>query len=395
VQRVDATPIVAGQLFACIVTMPTPPTARYAGDPIWVEATAGATLVRGAVFWYQDYDEQTLAPQGEPHWRVHFNLPRAGTWEIRVQTSPPLQVTVADGATRRGFVRTAGGGFVYDDGTPFIPIGLNLGWSTSPGVQVLADYRQWFDAFAANGGNACRIWMASWSFGIEWRDTPLGDYTARLRQAWLLDRVLALAAERGIVVMVTLLNHGAFSTSTNPEWDDNPYNQRNGGPLANPAKPQAAAIGVANERMHLVMAQVLGDRGVDGFVFRGDDGLDEITLATTTSILSIGDGTIESDRIGPADFGLSPAPISALVGGDANENSRITRAIFAGERGAPRDAVLLNAAAAIAAYEGDLKSDIHERLQTALIRATDAVDTGKASALLNQWATLTQNLASN
>jgi len=167
------------------------------------------------------------------------------------------------------------------------------------------------------------------------------------------------------------------------------------GPLANPAKPQAAAIGVANERMHLVMAQVLGDRGVDGFVFRGDDGLDEITLATTTSVLSIGDGTIESDRIGPADFGLSSAPISALVGGDANENARITRAIFTGERGAPRDAVLLNAAAAIAAYEGDLKSDIHERLQMGLKRATDAVDTGKATTLLNQWATLTQNLASN
>jgi anthranilate phosphoribosyltransferase len=167
------------------------------------------------------------------------------------------------------------------------------------------------------------------------------------------------------------------------------------GPLANPAKPQAAAIGVANERMHLVMAQVLGDRGVDGFVFRGDDGLDEITLATTTSVLSIGDGSIESDRIEPGDFGLSPAPISALVGGDANENARITRAIFDGERGAPRDAVLLNAAAAIAAYEGDLKSDIHQRLQTALMRATDAVDTGKATTLLNQWATLTQNLASN
>ena len=79
------------------------------------------------------------------------------------------------------------------------------------------------------------------------------------------------------------------------------------GPLANPAKPKAAAIGVANERMHLVMAQVLGDRGVDGFVFRGDDGLDEITLATTTSVLSIGGGTIASDRIEPADFGLSAA----------------------------------------------------------------------------------------
>jgi len=53
------------------------------------------------------------------------------------------------------------------------------------------------------------------------------------------------------------------------------------GPLANPAKPKSAAIGVANDRMHLVMAQVLGDRGVDGFVFRGDDGLDELSLGAS------------------------------------------------------------------------------------------------------------------
>ena len=167
------------------------------------------------------------------------------------------------------------------------------------------------------------------------------------------------------------------------------------GPLANPAKPQAAAIGVANERMHLVMAQVLGDRGVDGFVFRGDDGLDEITLATTTSVLSIGNGRIASDRIDASDFGLDSAPISALVGGDAQENSRITRAVFAGERGAPRDAVLLNAAAAIAAYEGELNLDIHLRLQAGLNRATDAIDSGQASELLAKWAKLTQDLASN
>ena len=166
------------------------------------------------------------------------------------------------------------------------------------------------------------------------------------------------------------------------------------GPLANPAKPKAAAIGVANDRMHLVMAQVLGDRGVDGFVFRGDDGFDEITLATTTSVLSIGNCTISSDRIEPSDFDLDSAPISALVGGEAEENARITRAIFAGEHGAPRDAVLLNAAAAIAAFDGDLDSDIHQRLQAALKRAATAVDTGKATALLNHWATLTQNLAS-
>ena len=167
------------------------------------------------------------------------------------------------------------------------------------------------------------------------------------------------------------------------------------GPLANPAKPKAAAIGVANERMHLVMAQVLAEKGCDGFVFRGDDGLDEITLATTTSVLSIGNAEIKSDRIDAKDFGMQNAPIEAIVGGDATENARISRAIFAGERGAPRDAVLLNAAAAIAAFEGDMQSDVKERLTVGLERAVRAVDSGAALALLDKWAALTQEISAS
>jgi anthranilate phosphoribosyltransferase len=167
------------------------------------------------------------------------------------------------------------------------------------------------------------------------------------------------------------------------------------GPLANPAKPKAAAIGVANDRMHLVMAQVLAERGVEGFVFRGDDGLDEITLATTTSVLTIGNGEISSDRIDAKDFSLANAPISALVGGDAQENARITKAIFAGERGAPRDAVLLNAAAAIAAFDGEFELSLHERLGKSLKKATESIDAGKANSLLDQWVLLSNKLATN
>ena len=165
------------------------------------------------------------------------------------------------------------------------------------------------------------------------------------------------------------------------------------GPLANPAQPKAAAIGVANERMHLVMAQVLAAKGCDGFVFRGDDGLDEITLATTTSILIIGEGEIKSDRIDAKDFGIANAPLEAIVGGDAADNAEISRAIFKGERGAPRDAVLLNAAAAIAAFEGNFNQDIRTRLSDGLIRASAAVDSGAATDLLNRWAALTQEIS--
>lgn len=165
------------------------------------------------------------------------------------------------------------------------------------------------------------------------------------------------------------------------------------GPLANPAQPKAAAIGVANERMHLLMAQVLVDRGVDGFVFRGDDGLDEITLATTTSVLTIGDGKIVSGLIDPLDFGIQRAPIAALVGGDATNNARITTEIFAGEKGAPRDAVVLNAAAAIAAYEARFDLTLHQRMTLGISRAIQAIDSGAASRLVSQWALLTQKLA--
>jgi len=164
------------------------------------------------------------------------------------------------------------------------------------------------------------------------------------------------------------------------------------GPMANPAKPKAAAIGVANERMHLVMAEVLSARGVDGFVFRGDDGLDEITLATTTTVLTIGSGEMRGERIDPLDFEIKRAPISDLVGGDATENARITMAIFAGEKGAPRDAVVLNAAAAIAAYEARFDLNLHQRMALGISRAVDAIDSGAATRLVSQWAELTQKL---
>ena len=165
------------------------------------------------------------------------------------------------------------------------------------------------------------------------------------------------------------------------------------GPLANPAKPKAAAIGVANDRMHLLMAEVLAAKGVDGFVFRGDDGLDEISLATSSSVLTIGHGEISSDLIDPSDFGITKAPITELVGGDAEFNAGVTRSIFNGERGAPRDAVALNAAAAIAAYKGDFAKSLAERLRDGYADAIKAIDTGAATALLANWVKVSQRLA--
>ena len=100
--------------------------------------------------------------------------------------------------------------------------------------------------------------MSAWAFGIEWKDTGLGDYSGRMKQAWLLDQVFKLAEQRGVYIMLTLLNHGAFSTSVNPEWNDNPYNAANGGPLKEPrlfvrnaqarSRAEAAGLEVVEDR---------------------------------------------------------------------------------------------------------------------------------------------------
>ncbi len=165
------------------------------------------------------------------------------------------------------------------------------------------------------------------------------------------------------------------------------------GPLANPAKPQAAAIGVANDRMLPIMAQVLADRGLDGFLFRGDDGLDEITLTTSTTVLTIGNKEVESSKIDPTDFGISYSSLSDLQGGNASENARIAKAIFAGEHGAPRDAIVLNAASAIAAFNGDFSKPPIERISAGVLAASRAIDSGAANQLLARWIELSQKLA--
>ena len=109
----------------------------------------------------------------------------------------------------------------FDDGTLFTPIGSNIAWWNS---DPLTDYVRWLDHFTANGGNTIRVWMASWAFGIEWSDTPLGDYANRQYKAWLLDQLFQMAADRGIYIILALNNHGQFSTTVNPEWARNPYN---------------------------------------------------------------------------------------------------------------------------------------------------------------------------
>jgi anthranilate phosphoribosyltransferase len=156
------------------------------------------------------------------------------------------------------------------------------------------------------------------------------------------------------------------------------------GPLANPARPAAQAVGVADAKMAAIIAEVLARRGVDGFVFRGDDGLDELTTTTTSSVWSVVDGALSEHRLDPEELGLPRSSSADLQGGDAAYNADVVRRVVGGEAGPVRDAVLLNAAAAIAAYHVS-GAPVVERVAEGLRRAAGAVDSGAAGAKLAEW----------
>jgi len=156
------------------------------------------------------------------------------------------------------------------------------------------------------------------------------------------------------------------------------------GPLANPTRPAAQAVGCADPRMAPVMAGVFAARGVDAWVFRGDDGLDELTTTTTSSVWTVHGGEVSTTTVDPAALGLAPSTTDALRGGDATHNAEVVRRLLAGETGAVRDAVLLNAGAALAVHAAD-DGDVATRLTAGFERARAAVDDGAAAAVLQGW----------
>jgi anthranilate phosphoribosyltransferase len=157
------------------------------------------------------------------------------------------------------------------------------------------------------------------------------------------------------------------------------------GPLTNPARVTASAIGCADRRMAPVMAAVLAGRGDTALVFRGDDGLDELTTTTTSSVWVAAGGTVTETALDPRDFGIAPVPGEALRGGDRVHNAAVVRALLSGEGGPVRDAVLLNAAAAIAAFDGFEANSLAEGITAGFADAAESVDSGAAGDLLKRW----------
>jgi anthranilate phosphoribosyltransferase len=165
------------------------------------------------------------------------------------------------------------------------------------------------------------------------------------------------------------------------------------GPLTNPARVPAAAIGCADARMAPVMAAVLAARGDTAIVFRGDDGLDELTTTTTSSAWVAAEGTVVPATVDPAALGIDPVPPEALRGADRAFNAAVLRDVLSGGAAGVRDVVLLNAAAAIAAYDGLTAERLHDALARGLRLAAESVDSGAAAQVLDRWVASSRNAA--
>jgi anthranilate phosphoribosyltransferase len=156
------------------------------------------------------------------------------------------------------------------------------------------------------------------------------------------------------------------------------------GPLTNPARVRAQAVGVADPRMAPVVAAVFAERGNSSLVFRGDDGLDELTTTSTSRVWIVRDGKVTEETFDPRDVGIELVPVEALRGGDPSFNAEVARRLLDGETGPVRDAVLLNSAAALVALD-QTEAPLAEQLRAGMAKAAEAIDSGAARRALERW----------
>jgi len=162
------------------------------------------------------------------------------------------------------------------------------------------------------------------------------------------------------------------------------------GPLVNPARCEANAVGVAQLELVPIIAGVFQTRGATALVFRGDDGLDELTTTGHSHIWEVSGGSVTEHDLDPRDLGIARARTEDLLGGEPEENAAIVRRVLAGERGPVRDIVLLNAAAGLVAFRlaqdpSQADRPLLHRFREELLVAAAAIDSGAGARKLDDW----------
>lgn len=163
------------------------------------------------------------------------------------------------------------------------------------------------------------------------------------------------------------------------------------GPLTNPARPRASAVGVASAQAAPLVAGVFASRGADAVVFRGrTTHLDEMSQADITDVWETHGGAVEHVTFDATQIGMDRCDITALRGGDAKDNAEVIRRVFAGEAGPIADAVALNVAAGLLAYNRTPgcrigEGTFAERMGRGVAIARETVSSGRAEELLSRW----------
>ncbi len=286
-------------------------------DPSEINVTVRFTspsnrAIQVAAFWMQPYqqtckqacEEEQLSATGTPGWRVRFTTDEAGNWSYIAQQSnaggpsQPLaqgQFTVVP-SKAAGFIRIGKNRryFGYDNGTPYFPVGPNLGWSWS-GAQGTLGYQAWLKKLHDVGANFGRLFIdVPWFIALDW-DGPVGDYTAAQQDGWKLDTILQTAEEQGIALQIVLVWNQGFTSyaglpvnppdtpqrpDTKADWSTNPYNFMRGGPFNTPvlffSSPQGMEL--LQRRLRYVVARWGYSTSV--FAWEMIDSLDRVVAIT-------------------------------------------------------------------------------------------------------------------
>lgn len=157
------------------------------------------------------------------------------------------------------------------------------------------------------------------------------------------------------------------------------------GPLSNPARPTAQALGCSSMELAPEIAQALAVRGTRALVFRGQDGRDKITTSAATDIWEARDGGLTHIELHPEDLGIARTAVDDLRGGNAQQNAQIVRDVLGGKSGPVRDAVLINAAAGLTAFDHSAEGDLVSRLRGHMETAAEMIDSGQATQVLENW----------
>ncbi len=167
------------------------------------------------------------------------------------------------------------------------------------------------------------------------------------------------------------------------------------GPLVNPARPEASAVGVASlERVPLLVG-VFRTRGATALVYRGDDGIDKLTTTGHSHVWEVSRGSVTEHDLDPRDLGIEYSSIDDILGEGPEHNAAIARGVLAGETGAVRDIVLLNAAAGLVSWRlaqdpAEISRPLVSRLAEQMVVAAESIDSGAAAGKLAAWAAATQ-----